>query len=115
MLRRLSCKIRVREHDNLTDAVIREGDGQAGVSKPEAQDNRCYVASYAFGAEHPVTHDLRDWRDTVLLNRFGGRTLVKAYYLASLRWVHICRQLPVLGHLSKAAATRIHSVATRGR
>lgn len=104
-----------KEHDNLTDAVILENGGQDGASKSETQDSRCYVASYAFGVEHPVTLDLRNWRDNVLLNRFGGRTLVKAYYLVSPQWVRICRQLPVLGRLSKAAVTRIHSVATRGR
>lgn len=47
------------------------------------QDKRCFVASYALGAEHPDTQKLRDWRDERLMCSAPGRVLVRGYYWAS--------------------------------
>lgn len=90
-----------REHDNLTHTVISESSGRA-------QDSRCYVASYAFGGDHPVTQSLRDWRDQRLLTLFGGRSLAWAYYAVSPGWVRLCRRFPPLARASKAVVMMVY-------
>lgn len=60
-------------HENLTRSVI---DAQG-------QDQRCFVASYALGGNHPTTRHLRDWRDRVLMVTAWGRMLVAIYYTTS--------------------------------
>ena len=47
------------------------------------QDKRCFIASYALGADHAVTQQLRDWRDSVLAQSKGGRLFIWLYYLLS--------------------------------
>lgn len=46
-------------------------------------DRRCFVASCAFGPDHPITAELRQWRDEALLPAPGGRALVRLYYALS--------------------------------
>lgn len=90
-----------RKHDALTQTVISENAGHG-------QDSRCYVASYAFGADHPVTQSLRDWRDQRLLTMLGGRILVQAYYAVSPAWVCLCRRYPKVSRASKAMVMLVY-------
>lgn len=55
----------------------------AAVFEQQTQDQRCFVASYALGSNHPATQRLRDWRDSYLSHHYLGRILIKAYYALS--------------------------------
>ena len=79
----------VELHEDLTSKVL------------GSEDRRCYVATYAFGADHPVTSDLRAWRDRELMPSFLGRVLVGAYYVLSPWLVGACKRWPALGQLTK--------------
>jgi hypothetical protein len=59
-----------------------------------ARDRRCYVASYAFGEDDPITHALRVWRDEVLLHMRLGRIFVRVYYRISPSLIRVARHLP---------------------
>lgn len=48
-----------------------------------SQDRRCYIATYAFGDDHIITNNLRDWRDSVLLHTWYGSLLAECYYKLS--------------------------------
>lgn len=78
-------------HEDLTSKVL------------GSDDRRCYVATYAFGADHQVTNDLRAWRDRVLMPSRLGRVLVGAYYKLSPSLVSACERWPALGRLIKRA------------
>lgn len=58
----------------------------------QAQDQRCYVASYAFGADHPKTQYLRDYRDKHLKASRVGRLFITCYYIASPALVVVARK-----------------------
>jgi len=50
-------------------------EGEYDASKP-----LCFVASTVFGSDSWEVSSLQDFRDRVLLNYSGGRTLIRAYY-----------------------------------
>lgn len=52
--------------------------------------NACYIATYAFGEDHPVVDGLRIWRDDVLMVTWYGRLFVKCYYAISPKIIAIC-------------------------
>ena len=58
-------------HEQLTARVIAN------------QDRRCFVASYAIGENHPITDDLRNWRDQYLKKHLLGRVFIVVYYAIS--------------------------------
>lgn len=92
----------VELHEDLTSKVL------------GSDDRRCYVATYAFGADHPVTSDLRAWRDRVLMPTCAGRGLVGVYYALSPWLVGACKRWPALGRLIKRGVQRF-SRMTGGR
>lgn len=96
-----------RKHDRLTQSVISEGAS-------DAQDSRCYVASYAFGCDHTVTQSLRDWRDHRLLSVPGGYALVRVYYATSPAWVQLCRRHPRIARASKLMVMMIYRCISKG-
>ncbi len=55
------------------------------------QSKKCFVVTFCYGAEHPVTQDYRALKDLLLETR-GGQELVRLYYLYSStaveRWEH---------------------------
>lgn len=71
-------------HERLTAAAIEQ----------QAQDQRCFVASYALGPNHAVTQRLRDWRDSYLGQRYIGRIFINAYYALSPSAIKLLSRLP---------------------
>lgn len=49
-------------------------------SSQKKQDRRCFIACYALGDSHPITIELRNWRDDVLLMSVLGRAFTGIYY-----------------------------------
>ncbi len=78
-------------HQKLTHDVI------------QSQDKRCFVASYAFGVNHPITCHLRMWRDQSLATRPAGRRFITAYYAVSPILISICQWIPGFRWLSRTA------------
>ncbi|HAT2250157.1 MULTISPECIES: CFI-box-CTERM domain-containing protein [Aeromonas] len=66
----------------------------AAVFEQQTQDQRCFVASYALGSNHPATQRLRDWRDSYLSHHYLGRILIKAYYALSPFAIKLLSPLP---------------------
>lgn len=77
-------------HEELTDRVV------------GASDRRCYIASYAFGIDHPTTVALRDWRDRALLPTRRGRFVVRMYYRLSPTVIDLCRKWDWMDRLVNA-------------
>lgn len=96
------------KHDKLTQTVLTQNEDSA-------QDSRCYVASYAFGSNHPITQDLRDWRDEILLSWSTGKLLVVIYYSLSPVWVRVCRHWPLCAELSKSVVIALHHKIRKGK
>jgi len=48
-----------------------------------AEDKRCYIATAIYGAEHPMTQMLRQWRDEQLTPYWWGRLITWSYYKLS--------------------------------
>lgn len=71
-------------HERLTAAAIEQ----------QAQDQRCFVASYALGPNHAVTQQLRDWRDNNLSHHHLGRIFIKTYYALSPCTIKLLSPLP---------------------
>lgn len=71
-------------HELLTNKVL------------DGQDKRCFVATHAFGENHPHTQQLRQWRDRVLKPYAPGRVLISAYYWSSPKLVQLCKKSPWL-------------------
>ncbi|WP_422452181.1 CFI-box-CTERM domain-containing protein [Endozoicomonas sp. ALC066] len=67
------------------------------------QDQRCFVASYALGSDHPVTQELRDWRDCVLKKSVPGRMFIMFYYTLSPKLIRIFGSVPGFHTLSREA------------
>ena len=59
------------------DAVHRQRELQTSI------DGRCFVASFAFGADAPRVAALRSYRDEVLGASFAGRGVIRVYYALS--------------------------------
>lgn len=84
-------------------------------AQPNRQDQRCYVATYAFGQSHPVTQTLRDWRDEKLLKHKHGRFLVDFYYKMSPKIIKIAGKNPVFHGLTKWVVARVAKTIARER
>ena len=89
-------------HEDLTSKVMND------------LDKRCYVATYAFGEDDPVTVSLRSWRDRVLKPTWWGRALVRVYYRCSPWLVKLCRRSPTLARVVKAGVRRISRSVRKG-
>ncbi|MCF6767598.1 topoisomerase DNA-binding C4 zinc finger domain-containing protein [Thiotrichales bacterium 19S11-10] len=61
---------------NIEHKIVSQG-------RPHYQDDRCYISSYAFGSNHPITIGLRYWRDHKLLPHWYGRFFIRFYYIVS--------------------------------
>ncbi|ASI21468.1 hypothetical protein E4188_23745 (plasmid) [Aeromonas media] len=71
-------------HERLTAATIER----------QAQDQRCFVASYALGPNHAVTQQLRDWRDSHLSRYYVGTIFIKVYYAWSPLAIKLVSRIP---------------------
>lgn len=48
-----------------------------------SRDSRCFIATYAFSAEHPIVNELRIWREHQLKPHWYGRYFIYLYYKLS--------------------------------
>jgi len=65
-------------------------------------DNRCFVATAAFGRDdHPMVLILREFRDRCLLTWDGGKALVRAYYSAGPALASLIEGRPWAGGLAQ--------------
>ncbi len=66
--------------------VFRHSHGQIYV-----QSKKCFVVTFCYGTDHPITQDYRALKD-ILLDSNPGQEMVRLYYLYSseavLRWEH---------------------------
>lgn len=70
-------------------------------------DSRCFIATEIYGSLAHETNQLRNYRDTVLLNGLAGSALVATYYVVSpwiVKLLHVCPSLKapikvVLNHI----------------
>lgn len=59
-------------------------------SHPRVRKGPCFIATAVFGTDHPMTWELRQFRDTVLRPTWAGRQVIAAYYTISppiARWL----------------------------
>jgi hypothetical protein len=57
--------------------------------KLDVSQKKCYVATAAYGENHPITISLRNFRDDSLIKTFWGRTFVRSYYFVSPSLVYL--------------------------
>ncbi|MBT4838889.1 MAG: hypothetical protein HON94_16245, partial [Methylococcales bacterium] len=70
-------------------------------------DSRCYLASYAFGIDHPVTVFFRGYRDEKLIHNPLGRLSMKTYYWLSPKLIFIGKYLPGFKLLSQIVINKL--------
>lgn len=56
----------------------------------------CYLATYCFGYEHPITLDLRVFRDKIIMF-WWGRVFTNIYYFLSPKMVEFSHKYPKIG------------------
>lgn len=88
-------------HEQLTARVIAN------------QDRRCFVASYAIGENHPITDDLRNWRDQYLKKHLLGRIFIAAYYATSPILIRCFGGSRLFKTLSASLVTKLASYITK--
>jgi hypothetical protein len=72
-----------------------------------SHDRRCYIATYAFGEDHPVVAALRQWRDQVLLKTWYGRAFVFCYYKTSPWLIVLFGRFKLFNKIAKHLVTKI--------
>lgn len=70
-------------------------------------DDRCFIASYAFGIDDSRTVYFREFRDRHLLHCLAGRLLMTAYYALSPYLVLMCRQSTLIDVAMRLALKRL--------
>ena len=76
------------------DAINRGTAAHSRMEKAATVDGRCFVASFAFGADAEQTQFLREFRDSRLLPHTLGRAAVRLYYALSPGAVSFLSQVP---------------------
>lgn len=56
----------------------------------------CYIATYCYGEQHPITSSLRNYRNEVLFASPQGRTFVRFYQFISPKLIWSSSRLPFL-------------------
>ena len=72
-----------------------------------SSDRRCYIASYAFGEDHPVVENLRLFRDRVLMKTWYGRLFILFYYTLSPILIQTLGRFRLFNQLSKALVIKV--------
>lgn len=91
-----------RSHHQLNEVVISNSKRQP------KRKSACYIATYAYGEHHPVTEDLRSWRDEKLLNSWTGRVFVHVYYKVSPIAVIVAKRSPLLTKFLRLLVDGVH-------
>ena len=79
-------------------SIVRNKDAfQMAHDKIRIKTKGCYIASCVLGTRHPVTVELRSFRDTVLVHSKVGLTFLKYYYVVSPKIVGFLLRYPLLG------------------
>ena len=68
------------------------------------QDKRCYIATEIYGADHPRTQLLRDFRDKSLLPTRGGALFTVTYYKLSPLIISVTHAIPAASPVFKNTA-----------
>lgn len=69
----------------------KQGDIKHDAFNQDAEDKRCYIASYLYGIDDPRTNSLRQFRDNWLLKFWPGKYLVNLYYALSPHLINCSR------------------------
>lgn len=80
-----------------SEVLDRMEEGNRAHVKIERQiisDERCFIASYAYGNTDERTNFLRWWRDEYLMHSFLGNVCVLFYYRVSPFIVRCCKSSP---------------------
>ncbi len=73
--------------------VRHKKDFDAAYKKIFISSKKCFIATYCYGEEHPITVNLRLFKNKLIQFPFGV-SLVRLYYLYSSSWVEKCQQNP---------------------
>jgi hypothetical protein len=95
------------------EAVVarKRGEERHNELNRQAEDRRCYVATYLYGADHPKTQLLRSYRDRELLSTSLGRMLVRLYYLVSPAMILASRVSPFLRrHIESLVDWKVNNI-----
>lgn len=97
--------IRVRATDQIgRSAVATTQLGVTATSSTSASDNRCFIATAAYGSPlHPRVAALRTFRDSYLVTNRLGRLFVAGYYSASPPLAHIIARHPYARSVTRTA------------
>lgn len=68
----------------------------------QAEDPRCYIATYLYGPEDSRTNLLRSFRDRQLAHYKLGRIFIQIYYLVSPSLVLVAKKIPFVRAVSKS-------------
>jgi hypothetical protein len=85
------------------EAARNKGEASHDKLNREANDTRCYIATYLYGTNDPRTNLLRDFRDSSLMKSACGRRAVAIYYSVSPRLVVLSKNHPSLHGFFKRA------------
>ncbi len=88
-------------------AARTKGDIEHDKLNKQAEDKRCYVASYAYGIDDPRTIRLREFRDENLVGNLPGRILVEVYYRLSPSLIDAAKQFHPLDVLLRRVIDKI--------
>lgn len=73
------------------------------------KDRRCFVATYAYGADDYRTHQLRIFRDQVLACSLLGKCFIATYYMVSPTLISVARKSPLVDRILKKCLNFISS------
>ncbi|MBA2404081.1 MAG: hypothetical protein H0V66_04855 [Bdellovibrionales bacterium] len=59
------------------------------------QSKKCYIVTFCYGDQHPITSTCREFKDWLLSYGFG-QSLVRQYYLISSKAIPVCEQNTLL-------------------
>tara|TARA_R110002167_G_scaffold204404_1_gene408440 strand:- start:6757 stop:7161 length:405 start_codon:yes stop_codon:yes gene_type:complete len=85
----------------------KKGDIEHDRLNKQAEDKRCYVASYAYGVDDPRTILLRQFRDKHLVGNLLGRSLIGLYYRTSPALIDGAKRFKPLDHLLRRVVDKI--------
>jgi hypothetical protein len=78
-------------------------------------DDRCFIASYAFGIDDPRTDYFREFRDRHLQDCLTGRFLMASYYRLSPHLVRICKKNALVDLTVRSFLNRLLPVTYRNQ
>jgi len=86
------------------EALIARAKGEQSHERfnQQAEDKRCYVATYLYGDDDVRTQDLRRFRDQHLAGHLMGQWFIRIYYRLSPSLVSVSKRVPAVNYLAKS-------------